>query len=78
MELYFSPLACSLATRIAFYEAGYVARYMQVDTKRKQVLGGGDFFENSEKANFGYGWGSGSPCWSATSQKPAVAISVEV
>jgi glutathione S-transferase len=45
MELYFSPLACSLATRIAFYEAGYEARYMQVDTKRKQVLGGGDFFE---------------------------------
>ena len=43
MELYFSPLACSLATRIAFYEAGYEARYIQVDTKRKQLPDGGDF-----------------------------------
>ena len=45
MELYFSPLACSLATRIAFYEAGYDARYVQVDTKRKRVEDGSDFFE---------------------------------
>ena len=44
MELYFSPLACSLATRIAFYEAGYDARYIQVDTKRKRVETEGDFF----------------------------------
>lgn len=44
MELYFSPLACSLATRIAFYEAGYEARYVQVNTKRKQLHDGGDFF----------------------------------
>ena len=44
MELYFSPLACSLATRIAFYEAGHEARYVQVDTKRKRLSGGGDFF----------------------------------
>lgn len=43
MELYFSPLACSLAARIAFYEAGYEARYIQVDTKRKQLPDGGDF-----------------------------------
>ena len=43
MELYFSPLACSLATRIAFYEAGYDARYIQVDTKRKRVEIDGDF-----------------------------------
>jgi len=43
MELYFSPLACSLATRIAFYEAGYDARYVQVDTKRKQLPDGSDF-----------------------------------
>lgn len=43
MELYFSPLACSMATRIAFYEAGYEAKYVQVDTKRKQLAGGGDF-----------------------------------
>lgn len=44
MELYFSPLACSLATRIAFYEAGYEAGYVQVDTKRKQLQDGSDFF----------------------------------
>lgn len=43
MELYFSPLACSMATRIAFYEAGYEATYVQVDTKRKQLADGGDF-----------------------------------
>jgi glutathione S-transferase len=45
MELYFSPLACSLATRIAFYEASYEATYAQVDTKRKRVKTDGDFFE---------------------------------
>lgn len=43
MELYFSPLACSMATRIAFYEAGYEATYIQVDTKRKQLENGSDF-----------------------------------
>ena len=43
MELSFSPLARSLAARIAFYEAGYEARYIQVDTKRKQLPDGGDF-----------------------------------
>lgn len=45
MELYFSPLACSLATRIAFYEAGYEATYRQVDTKRKRLQDGTDFYE---------------------------------
>jgi glutathione S-transferase len=35
MQLYFAPLACSLATRIAFYEADAKAEYIQVDTKRK-------------------------------------------
>lgn len=44
MELYFSPMACSLATRIAFYEAGYDARYVQVDTKHKRLSDGSDFF----------------------------------
>jgi glutathione S-transferase len=33
MDLYFSPLACSMATRIAFYEAGHAANYLRVDTK---------------------------------------------
>ncbi len=31
MDLYFSPLACSMATRIALYEAGAEARYVEVD-----------------------------------------------
>jgi len=38
MNLYFSPLACSMATRIALYEAGAEARYLEVDPKSKKVL----------------------------------------
>jgi len=37
MDLYFSPLACSLATRIALYEAGAEANYLEVDPKTKVV-----------------------------------------
>jgi glutathione S-transferase len=37
MDLYFSPLACSMATRIALYEAGAEARYLEVDPKTKVV-----------------------------------------
>jgi glutathione S-transferase len=44
MELYFAPLACSLATRIALYEAGAQARYTQANTHTKKLLDGGDFF----------------------------------
>ena len=44
LDLYFAPLACSLATRIALYEAGVQARYIQVDTLTKQLTEGGDFF----------------------------------
>lgn len=43
MDLYFAPLACSMATRIAFYEAGVEARYIQVDTKTGRTLAGDDF-----------------------------------
>jgi len=43
MELYFSPLACSMATRIALYEAGAEAKLHQVDTKTKRVADGTDF-----------------------------------
>ena len=46
MELYFAPLACSLATRISLYEAGAPAasaRFTQVDTRAKRLADGGDF-----------------------------------
>lgn len=43
MELYFAPLACSLATRIALYEAGAKAKFHQVDTKTKRLTDGTDF-----------------------------------
>ncbi|MEM5383248.1 glutathione binding-like protein [Paraburkholderia phymatum] len=44
MDLYFSPLACSMATRIAFYEAGALAGFIQVDTKKKKLRDGSDFY----------------------------------
>jgi len=44
MDLYFSPLACSLATRIAFYEAGFDATYLEVDPKTKVVQNDGSDF----------------------------------
>jgi glutathione S-transferase len=43
MELYFSPLACSLATRIALYEAAADATYTEVDPKTKLTSAGQDF-----------------------------------
>jgi glutathione S-transferase len=44
MDLYFSPLACSMATRIALYEAGADARFVQVDGKTKRTREGADYF----------------------------------
>src|SRR5262249_38707385 len=43
MDLYFSPLACSMATRIALYEAGAPANFRQVDNKAKRMDDGTDF-----------------------------------
>ena len=43
MDLYFSPLACSMATRIALYEAGADARFIQVDGKTKRTRDGSDY-----------------------------------
>jgi glutathione S-transferase len=43
MKLYFSPLACSLATRIALYEAGADATFEEVDPKTKRTSSGRDF-----------------------------------
>jgi glutathione S-transferase len=45
MDLYFSPLACSMATRIALYESGAEANYLEVDPQTKRVgADGADFF----------------------------------
>ena len=44
MDLYFSPLACSMATRIALYEAGGQANYLEVDPKTKVVQNDGSDF----------------------------------
>src|SRR5262249_300437 len=44
MDLYLSPLACSLATRVAFYEAGAEANFIEVDPKTKAVQRDGSDF----------------------------------
>src|ERR1700727_1900687 len=46
MDLYFSPLACSLATRIALYEADADANYLEVDPKTKVVQNDGSDFRH--------------------------------
>jgi glutathione S-transferase len=43
MDLYFSPLAGSLAARIALYEAGAEARFIEVDPKTKRTADGFNF-----------------------------------
>lgn len=43
MQLYFSPLACSMASRIALYEAGATATFIEVDPKTKRTLDGADY-----------------------------------
>jgi glutathione S-transferase len=43
VDVYFAPLACSMATRIALYEAGAEARFIQVDTRAKRLADGSDF-----------------------------------
>ena len=51
MDLYFSPLACSLSTRIAVYEAGAEGkvRLNRVDGKTKTIEGGGDYLAVNAK-----------------------------
>jgi len=44
MDLYFQPLACSMATRVALYEAGAEANYLEVDPPTKKVLNDGTDF----------------------------------
>jgi len=44
MDLYFAPLACSMATRIALYEAGAEAQYIYRD-HNKRLPDGADFLQ---------------------------------
>jgi glutathione S-transferase len=44
MDLYFSPLSCSMATRIALYDAAAEARFIQVDLGSKTVIEDGSDF----------------------------------
>jgi glutathione S-transferase len=43
MDLYFSPLACSMATRITLYEVGAAARFVEVDTRAGRAEDGTPF-----------------------------------
>ena len=45
MELFFSPMACSLASRTVLYEVGADARFTQVDSKAKRTLDGRDYWQ---------------------------------
>jgi len=45
MELYFAPLACSLATRMSLYEAGVPATFTRVDLKAHRLGDGRDYAE---------------------------------
>jgi glutathione S-transferase len=50
LQLYFSPMACSLASRIALMEAGIAARYHQVHLLTKKITeDDGDFRTVSPK-----------------------------
>ena len=45
MDLYFSPLACSLASRIALYEARGEACFIEVDPKTKRTADGDHYLD---------------------------------
>jgi glutathione S-transferase len=47
VDLYFSPLACSMATRIALYEAGADAGFIQADMLTKRLPDGTSFLDVS-------------------------------
>jgi glutathione S-transferase len=44
MNLHFAPMACSLSSRIALYEANATARFTLVDLKTKRLADGADFY----------------------------------
>ncbi len=43
MDVYFSPLACSLASRITVYESGLEARFHRVDGRTGKTASGEDY-----------------------------------
>src|SRR5262249_25299302 len=45
MDLYFSPMACSVASRIALYEAQADVRFIEVDPKTKRMLDGDNYLD---------------------------------
>jgi len=49
MILYFAPLACSLASRIALHEAGIPAEFREVVLSTKTLKDGGDFLPVNAK-----------------------------
>lgn len=49
MDLYFAPLSCSLASRIALYESGQSARFHQVVLSTKRLSTGEDYWAINPK-----------------------------
>lgn len=49
MDLYFAPLSCSLATRIALYESGQDAGFHQVTLSNKKLADGTDYLAINPK-----------------------------
>lgn len=49
MELFFSPMTCSLATRMALYESGQQATFTQVDLRTKKTTDGRNYWEINPK-----------------------------
>jgi glutathione S-transferase len=45
MDLYFAPLACSMASRIVLYEADAPAGFIQVNTRTKRLADGADYLQ---------------------------------
>jgi len=45
MHLYFAPMACSLATRIALYEAKADAQFVRVNLKSKSLADGSSYLD---------------------------------
>lgn len=49
MDLYFAPLSCSLATRIALYESGQAANFYQVLLATRRTTAGEDYLAINPK-----------------------------